>query len=115
MTSIYDGISRDNPNVDLTIYASRWVGDNGDPVDEVPDRFQARYMYIDEHWGTETICSETIAEGGVLNFSYKCFDNLGFSEEERRALIAHQHENFEPVQSEEELAEILSHSATLKP
>lgn len=86
-----------------------WLDDDGNPVDEVEDRFNGRYVYYNHSSGESFACMHTIAETGVGVFPLQDILTLGFTTEEYKAMmrVFFESDREEIVSSEEELNEIL--------
>jgi hypothetical protein len=101
--------------VENLIHAVCWVDDHGDPVDEVPDRFQALYLIENEQMGNTIIENWPLARKGVSSMSIRDMATLGFSTQEYLALIRYEDEFGETIQSEEELDALIGSSPTRAP
>ncbi|WFU10348.1 hypothetical protein QA646_05680 [Rhizobium sp. CB3090] len=86
-----------------------WLDEDGNPVADVEDRFNSRYVYYNHSLGESFACKDTIAETGVGIFSLQDVLTLGFTTEEYNAMMRYFFENNreECISSEEELNELM--------
>ncbi|PDS57282.1 hypothetical protein CO663_18360 [Rhizobium anhuiense] len=101
--------------IENLIHAVCWVDEEGNPVDEVPDRFQALYLLANEQMGNTMIETWPLARKGVIGMSIRDMATLGFSTEEYLALLRYEEQFGETVQSEEELDALIASSPTPTP
>lgn len=89
--------------IENTIHVVGWVDDDGNPVEEVPDRFKARYLFVDEETGEQFISSQTVGDHGISGTSLRDIVTFGFSTAEYKEMLAYEEKYFVPIRSEEEL------------
>ncbi|TCR76778.1 hypothetical protein [Rhizobium sp. BK376] len=98
-----------------TIYVVSWVDDDGNPVRRTGDRFHSRFTWVDERKGTVQFIEEGIASSGMSGTTLRDAVTLGFNALEYKAMIEHERNNFELIQSEEELEALLISTPSTKP
>lgn len=92
---------RRQPDWDITLIC--FVDDDGKPVEYVPDRFQAHYMFVDGDTGKHYVSKTTLAFCGLTTVSLQSLVNLGFSTAEYIDILAYEDEFSRNIQNEEEL------------
>lgn len=95
----------------IGVYVVCWVDHAGNPVTTVADRFQSLYMFADDESGEAAINNKTLGEQGLYSLLPQDARKLGFSDEEFEVLLAYENEHGVPVQSEDELMEIMRSGA----
>ncbi|MGL4091147.1 hypothetical protein [Agrobacterium cavarae] len=78
-----------------------WADDDGNPVDDVPDRFQARYLYTVTRTGEVYLSVTPLAHGFYLKMADAVA--LGFSSEEYLKLCNWENQSSRHIESEDEL------------
>lgn len=101
--------------IENTIHVIGWVDEDGSPVDAVPDRFTARYSFVNEETGETFISRQTVADHGIVGTSLRDVVVLGFSTSEYKAMLAYEDEYGVPIQSEEELDELFPYEPKTAP
>jgi hypothetical protein len=101
---------RGRDEIERTVRALYWVDDDGNRVQEVSDRFQARYVFLIEETGEPRLERTPFSVKGVSGTSIRDIAALGFATEEYLALIKYEAETFDTIKSEEELDELLPRS-----
>lgn len=84
-----------------TLIILGWADNDGNPVDDVPDRFQARYRYTFSSTDEVYVSDVTLAHGFYLKMSDAIA--LGFSSEEYLKLCDWENRASHHIQSEDEL------------
>ncbi|WP_149340858.1 hypothetical protein [Neorhizobium sp. P12A] len=85
-----------------------WVDDAGNLVDDVPDRFQAQYMFVDERIGKTFVSGCTLAEKGLATTSIRDVVTFGFSTDEWLDILEWEKRNGTYIQSEDELNDLFA-------
>lgn len=84
-----------------------WVDDEGNLVADVPDRFQAEYMFKNERTGKTYLSGCTLADKGLTTSSIRDAVTFGFSTDEYLDILEWEKQSARFIQNEEELNDLI--------